>query len=227
MKIIELVGLPGSGKSTTMRKLFAKNEVMSNSTFINPLFASKSKLLLGALISFISYPQIVVSYTIKIISLCKCIKTGARTVAWKIGIFEILQFAYCYRWICCNNEVKYVYSDQWVYQHLFSMLHDANIADYKSRISSIDAFIREKFADSYELVICDLPLDENMRRITKRVDGQSVLDDKPEDEIKRIFKIQKSNIKKMQTYCKVKRSLLDMSQPIDNVLKQVITITNK
>ena len=194
--IIELVGIPGCGKTTATKYAVKQLEKDGMDVlFLNDLFLSKLELIKGSIRGWKSYSRPTIGERNAWKKYANSVSGVPLNIKKKIDWIERLQFLYCYRAI---SELSYCYdvviADQWIFQHAFSILHDQDMKEYLSDLKDLDSEVAALFNGRYSIIKCDLTLEQNVKRIQNREQGQSVIDGMSVDKLSIICKLQINNI---------------------------------
>lgn len=228
--IIELVGVPGCGKSTTIRNVIEKLTGSGIKVlFINDLFVSKPELIKGAVQGIIRYSNDTQRERDAWKQFVAGIKEVPLRIKTKIDWFERLQFLYCYNLIAkINSDYNFILSDQWIFQHALSVLHDKPIKEHVEAIQRLDFEVYQLFSNQYHVILCDLTIEENVNRIQNRKHGQSVLDGMDIESLRAICSRQINNTKYFSNeYLKTKCSCVDFNGTPHENTEHVLRIIEK
>ena len=106
-----------------------------------------------------------------------------------------MQFLTCYDMIK-KKENKYdlIISDQWIYQHALSILHDQDIRKYLDALFRLDQTVDQLFSQRYHIIVCDISIKNIIERLSGRKNGQSVLDNLTVDRMQQVCEKQIYNL---------------------------------
>ena len=129
MIIVELIGIPGCGKTTTLNATLSLDRQKEREMFfLNEHFPNLFLLVIKAGASYFKHFRVVCSYCSKWLQTVRKLRGVKINVKYKIGIFELLQFLYFYdRIIKLDFSERVLVADQWIFQHTFSLFHDHSI----------------------------------------------------------------------------------------------------
>lgn len=199
MIIIELIGIPGCGKTTTLNKAFEYRGEKKSILFLNEGFSFQAMLILKAIIGFVKHRKQVICFYKKWRNVVKCVDHVIWSIRYKIAFFELLQFIYFYDLIK-KSERKYevAISDQWVLQHTFSLFHDQPIPDNAiKQIVSLIEEIYNAFDGFYYVIMCSCESQRVIQQLRRRTDGRSVIDGLNKKDLENIVSIQQDNLSKV------------------------------
>jgi hypothetical protein len=198
MIIIELIGIPGCGKTTTIQRALDCRQEGDYVLFLNKDFFFRFSLFLKATIAFIKHRKQLSGFCQRWLRVIKHAKEVKWNIRYKIGVFEFLQFL-CFYDIISKNDDRFsiAISDQWVFQHTFSIFHDRPISGMTLNcISELYDEIQKIFDGRYYVIMCECDTTRILRQINGRSDGRSVIDGINIKELERIISIQQDNIYK-------------------------------
>lgn len=197
MIIVELIGIPGCGKTTTLNAALSldgqdEREIL----FLNESFPNPFLLVIKAVVAYFKFFREVRNYCRKWLQIVRKLRGVKIKVKYKIGIFELLQFLYFYdKIVKCYPSNKVLVTDQWIFQHTFSLFHDQNInKDSQERIIQLAQIVNKLFDDNYYVIKCNCATKVIIEHLKNRIDGRSVIDGLQEKEQMRIIEIQQQNL---------------------------------
>ena len=200
MIIVELIGIPGCGKTTTLHSALSysrdSGEGKVEIIFLNKVFPGIITLTIKSLMSYIKHYKSVRNYCRKWVNIVKCVEGVKWCIKYKIGLFELLQFLYFYDKIKRLKKANAILvTDQWVFQHVFSVFHDNTInGRAKECIEEIMCEVEALFNNHYNVIRCNCSTNTIISHLQTRNDGKSVIDGLDEIELKRIIDIQQINL---------------------------------